>query len=148
MRIYTECGNGSDSKKISLLLSKLGTTEHTKFVNYILPQKTCKLTFTEAVELLMKLFSLKTSLFHKRWKCLNLTRKGGEDFITFASLVNKHFDDYRLAELSADNFKCFIFIQGLVSTKDAEIRRRILKKIGEWAKYNLIADCWGLSKVC
>ena len=32
-------------------------------------------------------------------------------------------------ELSADNFKCSIFVQGLVSTKDAEIRRRILNKL-------------------
>ena len=77
----TDCGNWSDLKKICLLLSKLGTTEHAKFVNYILPWKTCELTFTEAVELRMELFSSKTSLFHKRWKCVNLTRK--EDFITF-----------------------------------------------------------------
>ena len=32
-------------------------------------------------------------------------------------------------ELSADNFKCRIFGQGLVSAKDAEIRRRVLSKL-------------------
>lgn len=101
----------------------------TKFVNYILPRKTSELTFIEAVELLMELFSSKTSLFHKRWKCLNLTRKEWEDYTTFASIVNKHCDDFRLAELSANNFKCLIFVQELVSTKDAEIRRRILNKL-------------------
>ena len=59
----TDCGNWSDLKKIHLLLSKLGTTKHTKFVNYILPRKTSE--FTEAVELPMKLFSLKTCFSQK-----------------------------------------------------------------------------------
>ena len=62
----TDNGNWSDSKKIHLLLSKLGSTEHTKFVNYILPLKTYELTFTEAIELLMELFSPKTSLFRQK----------------------------------------------------------------------------------
>ena len=77
----------------------------------------------------MELFCLKTCLFHKRWKCLNRTRKEGVYFTTFASVVNKHCNDFRLADLSADNFKCLIFVQELVSTKDAEIRRRILNKL-------------------
>ena len=33
------------------------------------------------------------------------------------TIVNKHCDDFRLAELSADDFKCLIFAQGLVSAK-------------------------------
>ena len=33
----TYCANWSDSKKVRLLLRKLDTTEHTKFLNYILP---------------------------------------------------------------------------------------------------------------
>lgn len=52
-----------------------------------------------------------------------------EDYITFASIVNKYCDNFRLSELSADNFKCLIYVQGLVSTKDAEMRRRILTKL-------------------
>ena len=47
----------------------------------------------------------------------------------FASVVNKNCDDFKLGELSADNFKCLIFAQGLVSTKDAETRRRVLSKL-------------------
>ena len=74
----------------------------------------------------MELFSRKISLFHKIWKCIYLTRKGGEDFTTFASVVNKCCDDFRLAKLNADNFKCLIFVQPLVSRKDTEIRRGIL----------------------
>ena len=70
-----DCSNWSDQKKVRLLLSKLGAVEHDKFVYYILPQKTSDMTFTETVKLLTELFIPKTSLFHKRWKCLNLTKK-------------------------------------------------------------------------
>ena len=118
-----------DQKKLRLLLRKLGSVEHSKFVDYILPKKTNELTFAEAVKLLMELYCPKTSLFHKRWKCMNLTRNEEDDFITFASIVNKHCDDFKLAELTADNFKNLVFTQGLISAKDAEIRRRVLNKL-------------------
>ena len=46
----------NDFKKVHLLLRKLGTVEHAKFVNYILPKKPNDLTFIEAVQLLTELF--------------------------------------------------------------------------------------------
>ena len=61
----TDCVNWPESKKVHLLIRKLGTKEQTKFVNYILLRKTSELTFTEAVKLFTELFSPKTSLFHK-----------------------------------------------------------------------------------
>ena len=122
--------SGLKQKKVRLLLRKLGTVEHNKFVDYILQKKkTCELGFLEIVKLLSELFSSKTSLFHKRWKCLNLTKRDSDDYSVFSSVVNKNCDDFKLGELSADNFKYLIFAQGLVSTKDAEIRRRVLSKL-------------------
>ena len=103
--------------------------EHNTFVDYILPKKTCPLGFLETVKLQSELFSPKTSLFHKRWKCLNLTKRDRDDYFGFASVVNKNCDDFKLGELSADNFKCLIFVQGSVSAKDAEIKRRVLSKL-------------------
>ena len=50
---------------------------------------------------------------------------------------------FKLAELNPDNFKCLIFVQGLVSTKDAEIRR-VLDKLENEANQtlqNLAEDC-------
>ena len=120
----TDCANWNNSKKVRLLLRKLGTTELTKFINYTLPRKANELTFAETVELLMELFSPKTCLFHKRWRW-----KKEEDYTTFESEVNKHCDDFRLAELSADIFKCLIFVQEQLSKKAAKIRWRILNKL-------------------
>ena len=45
---------------------------------------------------------------------MNLSRKNDEDYTTFASEVNKHCDDFKLSKLSANNFKCLIFVQDLV----------------------------------
>ena len=124
-----DCRNWTDAKKVRLLTRKLDTAEHTRFVNYILPRKTNELTFQETVKLLTELFSPKTSLFHKRWKCLNLVREENEEFTVFAAKVNKSCDDFKLSELSADNFKCLVFCQGLISANDAEVRRRVLNKL-------------------
>ena len=127
----TDCADWTDAKKVRLLLRKLGIVEHNEFVDYILAKikQTCELGFLETVKLLSELFSSKTSLFHKRWKCFNLTKRDSDDYLGFASVVNKNCDDFKLGELSADIFKCLIFAQGQVSAKDAEIRRRVLSKL-------------------
>ena len=122
---------GQIKKKVRLLLSKLGAAEHDKFVDYILPQKTCELTFTETVKLLKERFSPKTSLFHKRWKCLNLTKKDDEDYLTFSSVVYKHCDEFKVSDLSADDFKCLIFVQGLRNPTNS------FNQIGEWTNLTL-----------
>ena len=96
---------------------------------YPTKKKTCELGFLETVKLLSELFSSKTALFHKKWKCLNLTKRDSDDYLGFASVINKSCDDFKLGELSADNFKCLIFAQGLVSAKYTEIRRRVLSKL-------------------
>ena len=49
--------------------------------------------------------------------------------MTFAATVNKHCNDSKLADLTADDFKCLIFAHGLVSAENAEIRRRVLTKL-------------------
>ena len=84
-----DCADWTDAKKVRLLLRKLGTVEYKKFVDYILQTKTCELGFLETVKLLWEFFSSKTSLFHKRWKCLNLTKMDSDYYLGFASVVNK-----------------------------------------------------------
>ena len=85
---------------------------------------------SETIKLLSELFGHNTTLFHKRWKCLNTVKDNHQDFLTFAALVNKLCNDFKLAELTVDDFKNLIFAQGLVSAKDAGVRRRVLTKLG------------------
>ena len=52
---------------------------------------------------------------------MNLRKKEDEDFTTFAGLGIDQCEEFKLAELSVDNFKCQIFMQGFVLTKDTEM---------------------------
>ena len=124
-----DCEQWPSKKKVGLLLRKLGTTKHNRFVDFILPKKTTDLDFSEIIKLLSEQFGLNTTLFHKLWKCLNTVKDNQQDFLTFAASVNKLFNDFTLAELTADDLKCLIFPQGLVSAEDAEVRWRILTKL-------------------
>ena len=87
------------------------------------------LEFSETVKLLSELFGPNTSLFHKKWKCFNIFKDDQQDYLMFVATVNRHCNDFKLADLTADDFKCIIFAQGLVSAEDAEIRRRMSTKL-------------------
>ena len=85
-----DCEQWPSKKKIRLLLRKLGTAEHNRFVDFIL------------------------------------------------------HNDFKLAELTADDFKRLIFAQGLISAEDAEVRRRVLIKLENeqgLTFQNLAEDC-------
>ena len=75
---------------------------------------------------------------------LKPNKKDDEDYLTFSSVVNMHRDEFKVADLSSDDFKCLIFVQGLVSTKDSEIRRRVLSKLESEPNLTLkklVEDC-------
>ena len=74
----------------------------------------------------LKIFGEKSSLFNTRWQCLNQTKKDTDYYTTFASIVNTQCDRLKLSELTQDMFKCFIFVQGLTASKDAERGSRLL----------------------
>ena len=113
----TDCAEWTDAKKSPATSTKARNYGTQQVRRLYLTKKTCELDFLETVKLLSVLFISKTSLFHKRWKCFNLTKQECDDYLGFASVVNKNCDDFKLGELSADNFKYLIFAQSLVSAK-------------------------------
>ena len=106
-----DCEQWPIDRKVRLLLRKLGTTEHNRFLDFILPKKTTYLDFSETIKLLSELFGSNKTLFYKCWKCQNTVKDNQQDFLTFAASVNKLCNDFKLAELTADDFKCLIFAQ-------------------------------------
>ena len=52
---------------------------------------------------------------------IHLTRNYDEDYTAFFCVVNKHWDDFKLSEFSANKFKWLIFVRGLVSKKNARV---------------------------
>ena len=66
-------------------------------------------------------------------------KKGNEDFFTYTGVVNWECEKFKLEELSLDRFKCLIFEQELISSRDSEIRARILIRLKQNPKLILQA---------
>lgn len=125
--IFTKrCLDWTDEEKVTLLLQKLGTDENTKYANLILPKKPEEVSFEETISTLSKIFDKRDSLFHSRYKCLNIQKAEAEDYLEYACTVNCLCESFKLNEISADQFKCLIFVQGLTAPRDKDIRSRIL----------------------
>ncbi|CAH8603980.1 unnamed protein product [Schistosoma rodhaini] len=124
-----ECSNLDDAAKVRLLLRRLGTLEYNKYVNFILPQNPRDLSFNETVQILSKIFGEQSSLFSIRYQCFQISKSLSDDYLTYAGHVNKECERFRINEITADQFKCLIFICGLKNPEDMDIRTRILSRI-------------------
>ncbi|CAH8601572.1 unnamed protein product [Schistosoma rodhaini] len=118
-----------DTKKVRLLLQKLGPNEHQKYKNHILPKHPREISFDETVNILNKMFSEQMSLFRIRYNCLQLTREADEDYTTYAGRVNLQAERFKLNVLTSDQFKCLLFISGLNSPSDADVRMKLLSRM-------------------
>ncbi|XP_055605614.1 uncharacterized protein K02A2.6-like [Uranotaenia lowii] len=108
---------------------KLGAAEHERYVNFILPKLPKDYPFDETVRKLGILFGAAESLISKRYRCLQTTKSPSEDFVTFSCRVNKNSVDFELSKLTEEQFKCLLFVCGLKSECDADVRTRLLAKI-------------------
>uniref|UniRef100_A0A5S6QZU4 Retrotransposon gag domain-containing protein n=1 Tax=Trichuris muris TaxID=70415 RepID=A0A5S6QZU4_TRIMR len=95
----------------------------------ILPKKTSDFMFTETIKSLKDMFNRQRSLFSIRYQCLKLSKRESDDFITYASVVNRECDKFQLNALTEDQFRCLVFVSGLHSPGDSEIRLRLLNKM-------------------
>nr|VZI15550.1 unnamed protein product [Spirometra erinaceieuropaei] len=118
-----------DAWKVRLLLRKLGPAEDERYANFILPKNPREVAFTDTVKTLSRIFGDQSSLFNTRFQCLQLCKRDSNDFITYAGIVNRECGRFQLGSLTEDQFKCLIFICGLQSPKDADIRTRLLSKV-------------------
>ncbi|XP_055615351.1 uncharacterized protein K02A2.6-like [Toxorhynchites rutilus septentrionalis] len=118
-----------DSAKVRLLLRRLGTQEHYRYVSYILPNTPKNFSFLETVEKLRGLFGTKESAVKKRYSTLTITKSPTEDYVSYACRVNKMCVEFELSKMSEAQFKCLMFVCGLKSERDSEVRMRLLSKI-------------------
>ncbi|KER33031.1 hypothetical protein T265_00942 [Opisthorchis viverrini] len=103
--------------------------KHDKYANYILLKNPRDFTFDETVNTLSQIFGEQTSLFNIRYRCMKLVKIDADDFLTYSGIVNRECERFKLGSLTEDQFKSLIFICGLQSPKDAEIRTRLLSRI-------------------
>lgn len=118
-----------DAAKVRLLLRSLSVPVHEKFLNYLLPSHPRDFTFDDVVAKLKQIFGQQKSLFSKRYDCLKLEKSEADDFVSYAGIVNRQCEDFELQKLTVDQFKSLVFICGLKSTKDADVRTRLLSKL-------------------
>uniref|UniRef100_A0A914WGZ2 CCHC-type domain-containing protein n=1 Tax=Plectus sambesii TaxID=2011161 RepID=A0A914WGZ2_9BILA len=118
-----------EKSRVRLLVSKLHTTVFAKYANHVLPQTPWDIDFDETVNLLTELFNKPLSLFHGRYRCLTLFKDEEDDMMTYMEIVNKQCEQFQLADLTIDQFKCLMFACGLQSTADANVRTKILHQM-------------------
>ncbi|KAK5974611.1 Zinc knuckle, partial [Trichostrongylus colubriformis] len=82
--------------------------------------------FDETVEALKQLFDHKTSLFTTRYQCLKLEKSDAEDYLSYTGRVNEFCEKAKIHELDSDGIKCLLWIFGLKSHQEAEIRQRLI----------------------
>lgn len=125
-----------DAAKVRLLLRKLDTTSHSRYVNYILPKQPKDLQFAETISTLKKIFGTQSSIFHRRFQCLQLVKSEADDIISYGGMVNRAVEDFEFQNCKIDQFKCLVFICGLKAPRYADIRARLLSRIeGETAEH-------------
>jgi hypothetical protein len=125
----SDAKNLEDAAKVRLLLRKLDTPLHTRYVNFILPKLPKEVNFTDTVKTLKNIFGAQTSIFNKRYQCLQLVKSEAEDIISYGGKVNRACEDFDFKNVKIDQFKCLIFVCGLKSHCYADIRARLLSKI-------------------
>ncbi|VDP77124.1 unnamed protein product [Echinostoma caproni] len=124
--IFTvDCALWEDTDKVRLLMHKRGSADHQRYANYILPRKTTDIQFSETVKCLTLMFSARASLFHTRYQCLQVKKTQSEDFVTYAGRINLDAERFKLKDISMDQFKCLLFVSGLQSSADTELRNCI-----------------------
>ncbi|XP_055699110.1 uncharacterized protein K02A2.6-like [Phlebotomus papatasi] len=117
----------SEAARVRLLLRKLSPNCHAGYVNSLLPRAPRDLNYEQTVEALNKLYGSRESLFHIRWKCLQMQKDEADDFKSHSTKVNKACEDFRLGDLTPEHFKVLIFIMSLRDSKDKEVRSRLLR---------------------
>ncbi|XP_062704594.1 uncharacterized protein K02A2.6-like [Aedes albopictus] len=139
-----------DAAKVRLLMRKLNPAAHERFTSFILPRLSKELTFSETVAKLKTIFGSPVSVFHRRYLCLQTTKDDSDDFVTYSCKVNKACVDFKLRDLSEEQFKCLIFVCGLKSTRDSDIRMRLITKLNETTDISLekvVEDCKSLQNL-
>ncbi|XP_055527162.1 uncharacterized protein K02A2.6-like [Wyeomyia smithii] len=139
-----------DSAKVRLLMRKLDPAAHERYTSFILPKLSKEFGFTETTAKLKSLFGSTVSIFHQRYQCLQTVKDETEDIVSYSCKVNRACVDFKLADLSEEQFKCLVFVCGLKSSKDSDIRMRLITKLNESSEITLakiVEDCRALTNL-
>ncbi|XP_053698601.1 uncharacterized protein K02A2.6-like [Sabethes cyaneus] len=115
--------------RITELLQKLDTPLHIRYFNFILPEEPGMQCFDLTIATLKKIFGTQTTVFTKRYQCLQLLKSEADDIISYGGKVNCACEAFEFEKLTIDQFKCLIFVCGLKAPRYAYICARLLSRI-------------------
>ncbi|CAH8671047.1 unnamed protein product [Schistosoma bovis] len=87
--LYIDLCRVDDASKVKILLRKLGTMEHERYSNFILPKNPRDFSFDETIKTLSQIFGEQSSLFNIRCQCLKIKKEPGDDWVKHAGMVNQ-----------------------------------------------------------
>ncbi|VDP26604.1 unnamed protein product, partial [Heligmosomoides polygyrus] len=116
----------SEATRVGLLCEKLDVVTFEKYQRHALPKNVSDIGYDETVETLKKLFDFKASEFTTKYQCLKLEKNAAEDYLTYTGRVNEFCERAKLHDLDSDGIKCLLWIFGLKSQSEAEIRQRLI----------------------
>ncbi|PIO77827.1 reverse transcriptase [Teladorsagia circumcincta] len=117
-----------EAAKARLIVSKLDAVTYARFTSHILPKRACEISLADTVATLKDLFGHNTSVFSRRYVYLK-TQRNGENLRDYTGLVNQRHTMAEFNDVSPEQMKCLVWICGLSSSEDADIRARALRKM-------------------
>ena len=61
-----------------------------------MPKQPGDINFEETIGILTDIFRDRTLLFNARWNCINQVKWDDDDFVTFAGVVNRECEKFKL----------------------------------------------------
>ncbi|VDM43615.1 unnamed protein product [Toxocara canis] len=117
-----------EAAKARLIVSKLDAAAYARFTNHILPKRPSELCFDDTVKTLKELFGHNTSVFFRRYTYLR-TQRDGESLSYYTGMVNRRHEMAEFNTITPEQMKCLVWICGLHTPDDADIRTRPLRKM-------------------
>ncbi|KAL6733951.1 hypothetical protein Aduo_004543 [Ancylostoma duodenale] len=124
----------AEDARLRLLLGKLDNEAFERYKCQILPKTPSQVSYSETITTLREMFDVKQSLFTLRFQCLNLEKKDSKDFMEYTGRMNKMCEYANFSEVDAEGLKALLWIYGLKSNKDGDIRPRLLAFLNKEAK--------------
>ncbi|VDL63729.1 unnamed protein product [Nippostrongylus brasiliensis] len=115
-----------EGAKVRIICEKLDVVTFEKYQRHVLPKDVSDISFEETIETLKKLFNFKASEFTTKYQCLKLEKSVVEDYLTYTDRVNEFCEKAKLHTLDSDGIKCLLWIFGLKSPTEAEIRQKLI----------------------
>ena len=115
--------------KARLVVSKLDASAHAQFTIHVFPKKTSEV-IRENSKNAERTFRSQNFRFRRRY-VYRRTQRHGESLTDYTGNSNQRHDFTKFNTITLEQMKCLVWICGLNTSSDADIRTRALQKLKE-----------------